>query len=252
MKAGAFFLVPVVAIGLLASVSARAEDAQLSAEKLDMLDKRGYFTPAFKKAVHEYIDTNEAIVKTQADTKKLNDTLSDLQKQADEAKAQVDKLRKQLAVYAHPEDADFSALQDAMKNPSATAQDRLALAQAYVWTYPSDPHQVEAAQDMQLIEQQLAAQQQTVKQAAAARAAARAKLIQRAEAKDLSLTEWQDFLRDMSQEELLGYLGRPQTQADDYWIYTDGWTTDPVSGAKSGLQIDFSAGRVVGVSVAPH
>ena len=245
----------VLAVGFVAcwmasAMSARADDGQLSAGKLDMLDKRGYFTPTFKKALYDYIETREAIVQAKVDAKKLNDSLPDLQKQAADARAKVEALREQLALYTRPEDADFTTLQKAMKDTSATPQDRLALAQAYVWTYPSDPHQVEAAQYMRQIEAQLASQQQTIKQAAAERAAARARLIQRAQAKQLSLAEWRDFLRDMSQEELLGYLGRPQTQTDDYWVYSDGWTTDPVTGARVGLQIDFNASRVVNVSPA--
>jgi hypothetical protein len=248
MRGVALLLGIAVCGGSLASMAARADDSELSAGKLDMLDKRGYFTPAFKKAVYDYIETREAIGQTQVETKKLTDSLPDLQKEAAAEKAKVEALRRQLALYTHPEIADFTALQNEMKNPGATPQDRLALAQAYVWTYPSDPHQVEAAQDMEQIEQQLAAQQQTVKQAAAARAAARSNLIQRAKAKELSLAEWREFLNDMSQEELLGYLGRPQTQTDDYWVYTDGWTTDPVTGARVGLQINFNASRVVTVS----
>ena len=66
-------------------------------------------------------------------------------------------------------------------------------------------------------------------------------------AHDLSLGEWRDFLRDMSQDDLVKLLGQPTSQADDYWIYSGGWVLDPATGQKSGMVINFNAGRVISV-----
>jgi hypothetical protein len=230
--------------------SAQGTDSNLSPERLEVLDQHGYFTPAFKEAVHDLVDTRQAVVQAKADEAKLEASLPALQTQSSAADAEVASLQKELAGYAHPEDADFDALQNAMKSPVETPQDRLALAQAFVWSYPTDPHQAEAVQYLQQIQKQMADQAEAEKEAEAARVAARAKLIQRAEAKDLSLAEWKSFLQDMSQEDLLTYLGRPQTQQADSWTYAGPWTSDPITNQKVGLQIFFNGTRVMSVTEA--
>jgi hypothetical protein len=245
-----FVLVALLGAGIALERPASAQASNLSPERLEVLDQHGYFTPAFKQAVHDLVDTRQAVVQAKADEAKLQATLPALQKQGSDADAAVASLQKELAGYAHPEDADFDALQNAMKNPVETPQDRLVLAQAFVWSYPTDPHQAEAVQYLQQIQKQLADQDQAEKTDEAARVAARAKLIQRAEAKDLSLAEWKSFLQDMSQEDLLTYLGRPQIQRDDSWTYSGPWTSDPVTNQKVGLQVFFNGTRVMSVTEA--
>jgi len=229
-----------------------AEGPQLSADRLDLLDERGYFTPDFKAAVHDLVNARQEVVKSKMDEKNIRATLPDLRKQSADAQAEVARLQKELDLYAHPEDADYDALQRAMKDDAMSPAQRLALAQAFVWSYPTDPHQADAEQDLRQIQKQLADQQQAQKDADAARVAARAKLVQRAAAKDLSLAEWQGFLQDMSQQELLNYLGHPEQQTDDYWIYTGDWTSDPVTKAKVGLRVHFNGTRVISVVPEPH
>ena len=232
-------------------LAARADGTTLSADRLNMLDQRGYFTPAFKTSVKELVDTRKAVAQARADEQKLEAQLPALQQQQASTEADVARLRKELALYAHPEDADYDELQRAMNDPKATPQEQLALAQAFVWSYPSDPHQAEAVHDVQRIQQEFLVAQQNEKNAEASRAATQAELLRRVRAKSLSLAEWQDFLRDRSQEELLSYLGRPQTQGDGYWIYTGDWTVDPVTQQKVGLRIDFNGTRVLSVAAAP-
>jgi multidrug efflux pump subunit AcrA (membrane-fusion protein) len=152
----------------------------------------------------------------------------------------------------HPEETDFDALQKRMDAADAKLEERIALAQAYVWTYPASPHQSDAEQYLQQMEKKLADRQQAEKDAEAARVAARAKLVQRAQARDLSLSEWRDFLRDMSQDDLVKFLGRPTSQRDDYWIYSGAWIIDPASKQKVGMEINFNAGRVIGVVEEPR
>ena len=170
----------------------------------------------------------------------------------DNARANTDALRQELARYQHPEDADFAALQAAMKDPAAKPGDQLALAQAFVWAYPSNPHANEARQDLQTIQQKMADQLQAEKAAEAAQAAAQAALLQRVQARSLSLNEWRDFLRDKSQQDLLKYLGRPDFARYDYWIYSTAFTVDPSNGKKVGLQINFNGLRVISVTVGPN
>ena len=141
-----------------------------------MVDQLGYFTPGFKAAVHDLVDTKHAMVEANADQKKLTLELPDLQKQAADAEAKVGSLRQELAKYEHPEETDFVALQNKMNDANAKPEEQIALAQAYVWTYPASPHQGDAQQYLQQVRKKLADQRQAEKDAEAARAAARAEL----------------------------------------------------------------------------
>ena len=236
----------------LALAVGQARAGELSSERLDFFDQRGYFTLGFKAAVHELVDTQQAIVDAKRDEKKLRDQLPGLQKQSSDADAKVTSLQQELAQYDHPEEKDFTALQASMNNASAKPQEQLMLAQAFMWAYPASPHQAEAQQYLQQVQKKMVDQQQAEKEAEAAREAARAKLVQRAQAKDLSLDEWKDFLRDMSQEDLLKYLGPPSLHGDSYWTYTGAWTKDPMTGEKVGLRIDFNGTRVLSVVQGPR
>ena len=139
-----------------------------------------------------------------------------------------------------------------MNDAGAKPEEQIALAQAYVWTYPASPHEGDAQQYLQQVQKKLADQRQAEKDAEAARAAARAELVQRAQAHDLSLGEWRDFLRDMSQDDLVKLLGRPTSQRGDYWIYSGDWIADPATKQKVGMEINFNAGRVISVGQEPR
>jgi hypothetical protein len=234
----------------LAQVNGRA-DSQLSPERLDLLDQWGCFTPGFKAAVHDLVDAKQGIITAQKDEADLRQKLPDLQKQAAEAEVKVAVLQKELTGYEHIDESDFADLQKMMNEAGAKPEDQRVLAQAYVWTYPTSSHQAEAQQYLQQVEKTISDQAQADKNAEAARVAARANLIARAEAKQLSLAEWRDFLRDMAQADLLKYLGRPESANSDYWVYSGEWTEDPLTHQKVGLQINFNAARVISVSEAP-
>jgi len=242
-SSGLFFLI---------IMAGHAEASQLSHERLAFFDKRGYFTPAFKAAIHELVETKDAIIQAKEEEKKLRGQLPDLQKRSSDDEAKVTSLEQELAQYDHPEEKDFTTLQARMNDTTAKPQEQIVLAQAYVWAYPTNPHQAQAQQYLQQVQKKLADQQQAEKEAEAAREAAHAKLVQRAQAKDLNLAEWKDFLRDMSQEDLLKYLGPPSFHGNDYWTYTGAWTTDPMTGEKVGLRIDFNGSRVLSVVQGPQ
>ena len=251
MGMAGFSLVMVPADALGQSVQRDEPLSQLSPEKLNVLDRRGYFTPAFKAAVHDLVNIQQALDQVKKEQKKLQAALPALQTQSTAAEAKVTSLRQELAKYDHPDELDFVALQNRMKDPKAKPEEQMASAQAYVWAYPTSPHSAEAQQDLQQLQQKLADRQQAEKDAAAARAAARASLMQRAQAKDLKVSEWNDFLRNMSQEEVVKYIGRPQTYGQDYWLYAGAWSTDPYTGQKVGIVVSFNGTRVNGVSVGP-
>jgi hypothetical protein len=240
----------LAALGL-APLPAQADDKHLSPERLDMLDQHGYFTPGFKAVVHDLVNVTAGIKQANADQKELTQQLPDLKKQADDADAKTVVLRAELAKYDHPDETDFMALQARMTDATAKLEDQITLAQGYVWSYPSSPHESQAEEYLQQVQKKLADQQQAEKDAEAAREADRAKLVQRAEAHDLSLSEWRDFLRDMSQEDLLKYLGQPANRTPDAWIYSGEWLVDPTTNKKVGMEINFLAGRVLSVSEAP-
>jgi len=227
------------------------EGGKISAERLDVLDKHGLFPPSFKVAVHGLVDTQREWQAVTDEKTKLTQDLPELQRQAAEAEAQAVALRQELAKYDHPEENDFDVLQGRMNDPSAKPQDQITLAQAYVWTYPASPHEAEAMRFLQQIQKKLADQAETEKDAEAARVAAHAKLVQRAQARDLSPAEWRDFLRGMSQDDLIKLMGRPSLQSPDYWIYSGDWTTSATTHNKVGLQINFDAGRVLTVIEKP-
>ncbi len=237
--------------GLGLTAPAQADSGQLSAQNLNAVDQMGWFTPGFKMAVHDLIDSKNAVEAATADQKKLALQLPDLQKQATDAAAKSAALRHELAKYEHPEETDFVALQARMNDPAATPDDQIALAQAYVWTYPASPHESDAQQYLQQVRKKVADQLEAEKEAEAARAAAHARMVQRAQARDLSLTEWRDFLRDMSEDDLIKLIGRPSSQSDDYWSYSGPWVTNPATNQKVGLQINFNAGRVISVDEIP-
>jgi hypothetical protein len=234
----------------LASTPCRA-DGQLSPERLDLVDKLGYFTPGFKAAVHELVDTKHDLENDALENQKLTLELPALQQRTAEAEAKAIALRQELTKYEHPDETDFTALQNKMKDRGAKLADQIALAQAYVWTYPASPHEADAQQFLQQAQKTVADTKQAQKNAEAARAAAHAKLVQRAQAHDLSVGEWRDFLRDMSQEDLVKLIGQPTSQSDDYWFYSGDWIADPVTHKKVGIQINFNAGRVLKVDEIP-
>ena len=242
-----FSVVAALAFPGLTPVPAHADSGQLSPERLHMLDRMGYFTPSFKAAVHDLVDAKHTLEQTKVEQVKLAAQLPDLQKQATEAEENTIALRQELARYEHPEEIDFDALQKEMNAANAKLEDQIAQGQAYVWTYPDSPHESEAQQYLQQTRKKLADQQQAEKDAEAAREAAHAKLVQRAQARDLSLNEWRDFLRDMSQEDLVKLLGRPTSQSDDYWVYEGEWVLNPATNQKVGLEINFNGGRVLSV-----
>ncbi len=59
------------------------------------------------------------------------------------------------------------------------------------------------------------------------REAAHADLIRRAQAHNLSLGEWRELLRGMSQDDLVRLFGQPSTKQDDYWFYDGEWIVKP-------------------------
>ena len=246
-------LAALLALGVATS-PVRADDAgtgRLSPERIDMLVDDGVLSPAFQSAARELIDAKQDIRDANAQQKKLENELPGLQDQVRKAQAQADALRQELAKYDHPDENDFAALQAAMNDPNAKPEDQLELAQAYVWTYGMSPHLAEAQQNLQMVQKKISDALQAQKDADATKAAAHAKLVERAEAHDLSLLEWRDFLRDMSQADLLKYIGRPTFRRDDYWVYSGGWINDPSSNEKAGMEINFNGGRVLSVNKAP-
>ena len=250
MKWGLPFMVAVAMVGVI-SPGQRADASQLSPERLDVLDRRGYFTPQFKAATHDLVNARQALAQANADQKTLNLQLPALQQQADETGAKAVALRQELARYDHPEENDFTALQAVVNDPAAKPEDQIVLAQAYVWTYPTSPHEADAQQYLQSAQKKLAGQQQAEKDTEAAREAAHAQQVAKAQAHDLSLVEWRDFLRGMSQDDLVKLLGQPSSTQNGYWFYNGGWINEPEGRPKVGLQINFDAGRVITVDEKP-
>ncbi len=234
------------AAALLGSMAAHA-DKQLSPELLNQYDREGYFTPKFKTALIDMVEAHEALDKALSEQKKFDRDLPALQQQAADAQAKTVALQQQLALYDHPDETDFTALEAQVHDPAAKPDDVIALAQAYVWTYPASPHEADAQQYLTTWQTKLAGQEQAQKDAEATREAAHDALTRRAVGHDLSLTEWRDFLRGMSQDDLVKLFGQPSSKQDDYWYYNGGWIVNPANPQKAGLQINFEAGRVINV-----
>jgi hypothetical protein len=250
MKPRPFILGTACALAWLSPVAAHA-GKQLSPDLINQYDRRGYLTPNFKAAIHDYVEAHEALDKAQAEQKKFEIDLPALQKQAADAQAKTVALQQQLAVYDHPDENDFAALQALVHDPSAMPGDIIALAQAYVWTYPASPHEAEAQQFLSTWQKKVADETQAEKNAEAARVAAHAALVRRAQAHDLTLAEWRDLLRGMSQDDLVQLFGQPTSKQDDYWFYDGQWVVNPANSQKVGLQINFEASRVITVDAKP-
>jgi hypothetical protein len=232
--------------GWLGAPVARA-DSPLSPELLDQYDRRGYFTPNFKAAIQDLVDANEKLAQANAEQKKFQIDLPGVLQQAAAAQAKTAALRQELAKYDHPDQTDFLALQACVNDPSAKPSDVIALAQAYVWTYPDSPNAAQAQQYLATWQKKLADAEQAARDATAAREAAHAELVRRAQAHDLTLPEWRDFLRGMSEDDLVQLFGQPTLKQDEYWYYDGAWIVNPGSTQKTGMQINFDAGRVIGV-----
>jgi hypothetical protein len=239
-----------LSIALGAFLPARA-DKHLSADRLNALDRDGYLTPNFKAAVRDLVTARQDLQKAQAEQKQFERDLPGLQQQAADAQAKAVALRQELARYDHPEENDFIELEGRMKDPAAVPEEVIALAQAYVWTYPTNPHEAEAQQYLAMLQRKIADQKQAEKDAEAAREAAHARLVQRAQARDLSLVEWRGLLRGMSQDDLVKLFGQPSSKDADYWYYEGEWVVNPSSNRKVGMQINFDAGRVLTVDPRP-
>ena len=243
-------LVTLACAAVLLPLAARGDNT-LSASQIAVLQRRGWITPQFETAARSLIDAKESAQQSQAGQATLQAQQPALEKSVEAEDAQVAQLKAELARYEHPDETDFTTLQDAMKNPHVSLNDQLALAQAYVWTYPAGPHTPEATHDLQQLEVKIADQAQAASNAEAARLAAQAKLLQRVQARSLSLAEWVAFLQGKSQGEVTQYLGEPSSRQNEYWIYSGAWTTDPDTGQKAGLQLNFNGGRVLSVAIAP-
>jgi len=252
MKRPINFSILVATAILLTPALGYADGPQLSPERLNMLDRRGYFTPPFKQAVHDLVDAKKAVVDAKAQEEKLNGELPELEKQLTEADDKTKVLHKQFDELNHVDESEFVELQKAMTNPDAKLEEQRILAQAYVWGYPSSPHQEEAQKDLADVQKKIADQAKAEADAEAARVAAHAKLVERAQAKDLNVNEWRDLLLTMSKQDLLKFLGKPDGATQDEWVYNGAWTLDPISQQKVGLHISFNGGRVINVSETAH
>ena len=241
-----FLSVPAVA-----QVDLKVDSGQLSPEWFDYFNHHDYIPPDFKVAIHALVDNNAELASTQADNLRLQEALPEAKRKADEAEAKLAKLQAQLTIYSNLAESDFTELQKTVSDPKAKITDQYAVVQAYVWTYPSSPHLAAVQQALASIQKKLADETQAKKDKQAADLAAQQKLIQRAISHDLSLSEWQDFMRDRSQSELVTLIGRPSIDDGDDWIYRGDWATDPKGGPKIGLQVFFNAGRVQTVTAAP-
>jgi hypothetical protein len=243
--------------GMLAvALPGRAEEVQLggqlSPERLDLLDKRGYFTPAFKKAVHDLVEAKKEVVDAKVEEKKLEDEVPDLQKEANTAEDKVGALRQQFDALNHIDESEFTELQKKMADASVPLEEQRILAQAYVWGYPASPHQADAQKYLADVQKKIADQAQAVADAEAKKKADHAALVQRAIAKDLSISEWRDLLLTMSKEDLIKFIGNPQGGNDDDWTYAGGWTVNVITHQKVGMDVTFNAGRVINVTETAH
>jgi hypothetical protein len=250
MKASTLLLGSAWFMVWLGPITAHA-DKQLSPDLIDEYDHRGYFTPNFKTAIHNLVEAHEALDKAKVEQAKFEHDLPALQQEAAEAQAKTVALQQQLAIYDHPDENDFTALQTKVHDPASAPGDIIALAQAYVWTYPSGPHEADAQQILSIWQKKLADQEQAEKDAEAARDAAHADLLRRGQAHELTLSEWRDLLRGMSQSDLVRLFGQPTGKQDDYWFYEGTWVVNPGNSPKAGLQINFDAGRVLNVDAKP-
>lgn len=240
----------MLAFLVAAATAGRAADG-LTQTQIETLEKRGWITPDFEAASRGLLQARDEARAAQADEASLSSTLPALRQKVEEEDRKVAALQAELARYDHPDETAFAALQAALRDSSAKPQDQMALAQAFVWTYPDSAHAADAEHDLQQLEKKIADQTQAAQDQAAAEQAAQLKLLQRAKAHALSLGEWRSFLQDKSADEVQRDLGAPTTQSGDYWTYAGAWTVDPSSNLKAGLQITFNGGRVQNVAPIP-
>jgi len=242
-------LVPAL-LFLLVSRALRAEDS-LTPAQVEAMRERGWITPEFEANARQLVEARETMQKAKDDQARLESQLPALQTRAEESNQRTIALKAELARVSHPDETDFEALQQTMKNPAAKPEDQMAAAQAYVWTYPGGAHTAEAQDFLRQVQKKIADQVQAQKDADAAATTAHLKLLARVKAHNLSLGEWRAFLQDKSKAEVQQYLGAPSWQDDEHWVYNGNWTIDPTSNLKSGIQITYNGGRVQNVAPLP-
>lgn len=243
-----FWVWLLLACLLLITVPGRGATTQITAKRLIQLDKMGAFPPDFKEAVHAYVDVKRAIVDGLAEEKKTRSLIPGMEQKARDEQAKVDDLNQVLADYNHTDETDFATLQLKMSDTAAKPKEQLMLAQIFVWSYPSSPHFPQAQTYLQQVQKQISDELQAEKDAEAAKAAAWATLLQRVHDKSLSMTEWRSFLNNMSQDDVIKYMGAPPQKAGYYWLYPGEWILDPEMNRKVGLRLNFNGGRVIGVT----
>jgi hypothetical protein len=241
------FLACLIVAGLFLTALPGHAEQRFTAKRLNQLDKLGAFPPEFKKVAHDYVDVIQAINDTNEEEKKLLAQVPGLEQQAAGVQAKVDALHVVLADYDHTDESDFVLLQNKMNDAAAKTKDQLLLAQVFVWSYPASPHLPQAQAYLQQVQKLIADRLQAEKDAAAAIAAARAQLLQRVHDRALSLDEWKAFLNNLTQADVIKYLGSPPQQEGYYWTYPEPWALDPVTNQKTGLQLNFNGGRVINV-----
>ena len=99
--------------------------------------------------MQDLVAARQAVEQTKIEEAQLKKNLPDLKQQADAAEKKVEALRKEFAQYNNSDDSDYAALQDSLKDTKAKPEDQIVMAQAYVWAYPTSPHQAEVQQTLQ-------------------------------------------------------------------------------------------------------
>jgi hypothetical protein len=126
---------------------------------------------------------------------------------------------------------------------------KLALAHQFIWSFPKSTLLPDAGKILSDLEQKKAAADEELANEKASRLQRENFLKAGVAARNLQIQDWREFLKNMSQDDVLFYLGPPKSKAaDGTWYYGDNWTIDPGSAQRTGIVLFFNGTRVLNVS----
>jgi hypothetical protein len=211
---------------------------------------RGFVPDILIDAVVQNVTTQDRILKLQQLTLDAENAKPELEKQQSAAEEQTAAIKKQLSDLDHADSAALITLQTQVADPNAKLPVKLAAAHQFIWSFPTSSLLPQANAILADLNKQDADEKQRLADDAKKKQERLDFLTKGAQEHNLLIEDWREFLRNMTQDEVLLYVGAPTKKSmDGNWFYAGSYTIDPATQQRSGLVIFFNGTRVDNVSV---
>jgi hypothetical protein len=241
----AFYLVIIVAHGVVGFLIAKpVVGLRASSVTTDFVDRA--VTPGLQAEVES---TKHKLADVESACDAAGAKAADLQRQAAQAQAEQERLRREIEEKKNSDIYVFSRI------VRARAQDELDSARdqstAFLAKFPMSSLDALARAQLARINDQIALEQaqKQQEQADTARAMeqARADLLARVTKGDVTLSEMRQALIGKTRAQVSDLLGLPSDTASDSWAYRQRMILNPLSNERYGLIVYFTEGTVQGV-----